>query len=289
MADDAEILTEIKSLSERFSEDFKNGDFAAMAEAYAPEAILLAPSRPEILTGREDIQYFWEQNKPFTELRFETVNIKMLGGTAVREVGTLHLTMGAGAQPVRGKYVSLWEQIDGEWKRSTDIWNLTRVTRQGRGGAGGGRGGAGGGASRDVGAGRMGGGRGAGGGGAGGRGAGGGMGGGRGGGGAGGGMGGGRGGGGAGGGMGGGRGGGGAGGGMGGGRGGGGAGGGMGGGRGGGGAGGGMGGGRGGVRRGGGGMGGGGMGGGRGRDGMAGGRGRDEDEGEAIAYVPRVD
>jgi ketosteroid isomerase-like protein len=251
MADDAEILTKIKSLSERFSEDFKNGDFAAMAEAYAPEAILLAPSRPEILTGREDIQYFWEQNKPFTELKFETVNIKMLGSTAVREVGTLHLTMGAGAQPVRGKYVSLWEQIDGEWKRSTDIWNLTRVTRQGRGGAGGGRGGAGGGtgASRNVGGGGAGGGRGAGGGGAGGRGGGG------------------------------------AGGGMGGGRGGGGAGGGMGGGRGGGGAGGGMGGGRGGVRRG----GGGGMGGGRGRDGMAGGRGRDEDEDEAIAYVPRVD
>ena len=50
--------------------------------------------------------------------------MKLLGPSAVREVGTFSLkTKGPTPQEVAGKYVVVWEKVGNDWKLATDIWN----------------------------------------------------------------------------------------------------------------------------------------------------------------------
>ena len=50
--------------------------------------------------------------------------VKALGPSAAREIGTFNLkTKGARPQEVTGKYVVLWENVGGDWKLATHIWN----------------------------------------------------------------------------------------------------------------------------------------------------------------------
>ena len=53
-----------------------------------------------------------------------TLDVKPLGASAAREIGTFSLkTKGADQKEVTGKYVVVWEKIGNEWKLATDIWN----------------------------------------------------------------------------------------------------------------------------------------------------------------------
>ena len=53
-----------------------------------------------------------------------TLDVKSLGPSAAREIGTLSLkTKGQTPQEVTGKYVVVWEKVGTEWKLAVDIWN----------------------------------------------------------------------------------------------------------------------------------------------------------------------
>ena len=53
-----------------------------------------------------------------------TLEVKSLGPSAAREIGTVSLkTKGAAPQEIAGKYVVVWEKVGDDWKLAADIWN----------------------------------------------------------------------------------------------------------------------------------------------------------------------
>jgi ketosteroid isomerase-like protein len=56
--------------------------------------------------------------------RFTTLDIKALGPSAVREIGTFRLkTKEPTPQELAGKYLVVWEKVGNDWKLAADIWN----------------------------------------------------------------------------------------------------------------------------------------------------------------------
>ena len=56
--------------------------------------------------------------------KLTTVDVKPLGPSAAREIGTFVLkTKGPTPQEVTGKYVVVWEKVGNDLKLTTDIWN----------------------------------------------------------------------------------------------------------------------------------------------------------------------
>jgi len=59
-----------------------------------------------------------------TDPQLTTLDVKPLGPSAAREIGTFSLkTKGTTPQEVTGKYVVVWEEVGGDWKLAADIWN----------------------------------------------------------------------------------------------------------------------------------------------------------------------
>jgi ketosteroid isomerase-like protein len=53
-----------------------------------------------------------------------TLDVKRLGPSAAREIGTFSLTTkGPTAKEITGKYVVVWEKVGKDWKLAADIWN----------------------------------------------------------------------------------------------------------------------------------------------------------------------
>jgi len=56
--------------------------------------------------------------------KLSTIDVKPLGPSAAREIGTFSLTAkGTTPREVTGKYVVVWEKVGNDWKLATDIWN----------------------------------------------------------------------------------------------------------------------------------------------------------------------
>jgi ketosteroid isomerase-like protein len=56
--------------------------------------------------------------------KLSTLDVKPLGPSAAREIGTFSLkTKAPTPQEVTGKYVVVWEKVGNDWKLAADIWN----------------------------------------------------------------------------------------------------------------------------------------------------------------------
>jgi uncharacterized protein (TIGR02246 family) len=124
MAQDKAI---IQGLSDQFAKAFNAGDAAAVAALYTEDAVILPPGA-ELMKGRSAIQAFWKSAaEQLGDGKLTTVDVKSLGGNAVREIGTfMFRTKGAQPQEVTGKYVVVWEKVGSDWKLATDIWNTNK-------------------------------------------------------------------------------------------------------------------------------------------------------------------
>jgi ketosteroid isomerase-like protein len=78
-----------------------------------------------MVQGREAIIAMWKSTaEQVGDPKLTTVDVKPLGTSAAREIGTFSLkTKGQAPQEVSGKYVVVWEKIGTDWKLATDIWN----------------------------------------------------------------------------------------------------------------------------------------------------------------------
>jgi ketosteroid isomerase-like protein len=135
MADTQANMT-IETPTKQLGEAFNAGEFEAMGALYANDAVMLPP-RSNIITGKGNIQMFWQRSRRIREMLYEPMNVKSLGDGVIREVGTLLLKMsgapgadlaggaqgGDQAREFSGKYVFVWQKIDGEWKLESSIWN----------------------------------------------------------------------------------------------------------------------------------------------------------------------
>ena len=115
---------EIEAVNAKWIELFNKGDFAGVASLYTEDAIAFPPGAA-IVKGRAALELMWKgMAEKVSDPKVTTLDVKPLGSSAAREIGTLSLkTKDPTPQEVNGKYVVIWEKIGNEWKLAVDIWN----------------------------------------------------------------------------------------------------------------------------------------------------------------------
>jgi uncharacterized protein (TIGR02246 family) len=115
---------EIEAVNAKWIDFFNKGDFAGIGSLYTDDATALPPGSP-MAKGRAAIEVMWKSMaEQVDDLKLTTLDIKSLGPSAAREIGTFSLkAKGPTPREVTGKYVVVWEKIGNDWKLATDIWN----------------------------------------------------------------------------------------------------------------------------------------------------------------------
>jgi ketosteroid isomerase-like protein len=115
---------EIEAANAKWVEFFNEGDFAGIASLYTDDATAFPPGSG-MVKGGAAIGMMWKNiAEKVTDPQVTTLDVKPLGLSAAREIGTFSLkTKGQAPQEVTGKYVVVWEKVGGDWKLAADIWN----------------------------------------------------------------------------------------------------------------------------------------------------------------------
>ena len=114
----------IESANAKWIDLFNKGDFAGVASLYTEDATAFPPGAP-MVKGSTAIGTMWKgMAEKVTNPKISTLDVKRLGPSAAREIGTYSLmTKDQPPQALTGKYVVVWEKIGNSWKLSADIWN----------------------------------------------------------------------------------------------------------------------------------------------------------------------
>ena len=121
------VRAAIEKQNAAFSAAFARGDVAAVAAAYAEDAIAFPPDA-DLVRGRAAIQSMWQslRDAGAKSLALTTVDVHSSGSLAA-ETGTAVLKIqppNAAEQSQTVKYVVVWKKgTDGSWKIYRDIWN----------------------------------------------------------------------------------------------------------------------------------------------------------------------
>jgi uncharacterized protein (TIGR02246 family) len=115
---------EIEAVNAKWIDLFNKGDFAGIASLYTEDASAFPPGSA-IVKGRAAIESMWKgMAEQVSNPKLVTLDVKALGPSAAREIGTFSLkTKGPAQQEVTGKYVVIWEKVGADWKLAVDIWN----------------------------------------------------------------------------------------------------------------------------------------------------------------------
>jgi len=116
--------SEIEAVNAKWVDFFNKGDFAGVASLYTEDATAFPPGSG-MVKGRAAIEAMWKgMAEKIGDPKVTTLDVKPLGASAAREIGTFGLTTkDAKRQVVSGKYVVVWEKVGSDWKLAADIWN----------------------------------------------------------------------------------------------------------------------------------------------------------------------
>lgn len=114
----------IEAVNAKWAELFNKGDFEGVAQLYTVDAIAFPPGSA-MVRGRAAIGRMWKgMAEQVSDPKVTTLEVKRLSPSAAREIGTFSLTTkGPSPKEVSGKYLVVWERVQGEWKLAADIWN----------------------------------------------------------------------------------------------------------------------------------------------------------------------
>jgi uncharacterized protein (TIGR02246 family) len=123
----AQSKTAIQQLNDQWAAAFNKGDAAALAAMYTSDAYVLPAGAP-MVKGRTDIEKFMAGAvQQLGEIKLTTLDVKPLGGSAAREIGTATFkTKGQTPQAGALKYAVVWQREGGRWKLLQDIWNMDK-------------------------------------------------------------------------------------------------------------------------------------------------------------------
>jgi len=123
----AQSVPEMQKLADEWAAAFNKGDIATVASQYKDDAIVFPPGG-DMVKGKPAIQaFFTEAQKGMQADHFKVTDVRPLGPDAAREQGyAVFKTKGDNPQEMVGKYVVVWEKVDGKWKLDSDIWNLNK-------------------------------------------------------------------------------------------------------------------------------------------------------------------
>jgi ketosteroid isomerase-like protein len=113
---------EIEAVNAKWTEFFNSGDF--FASLYTADATAFPPGSA-MVQGAPAIGAMWKgMAEKVTDPKLTTLDVKPLGPSAAREIGTFSLkTKSATPQEITGKYLVVWEKVGSDWKLAADIWN----------------------------------------------------------------------------------------------------------------------------------------------------------------------
>ena len=114
----------IEAVNAKWMELFNKGDFEGIAQLYTVDATAFPPGSA-MVRGRAAIGTMWKgMAQQVSNPKVTTLEVKRLGPSVVREIGTFSLTTkGPSPKEISGKYLVVWERVRGEWKLAADIWN----------------------------------------------------------------------------------------------------------------------------------------------------------------------
>jgi uncharacterized protein (TIGR02246 family) len=114
----------IEAVNAKWTELFNKGDFEGVAQLYTVDAIAFPPGSA-MVRGRAAIGRMWKgMAEQVSTPKVTTLEVKRLSPSVAREIGTFSLTTkGPSPKEVSGKYLVVWERVQGEWKLAADIWN----------------------------------------------------------------------------------------------------------------------------------------------------------------------
>lgn len=114
----------IEAVNAKWVQLFNKGDFEGIAQLYTVDATAFPPGSA-MVKGRAAIGTMWKgMAEQVSNPKVTTLEVKRLGPTAAREIGNFSLmTKGPTPKEVTGKYLVVWERVQGEWKLAADIWN----------------------------------------------------------------------------------------------------------------------------------------------------------------------
>ena len=115
---------QIEAANAKWMDFFNKGNFDGVASLYTADATAFPPGSA-MVKGRAAIGAMWKgMGEQVTDPKVTTVDVKRLGPSAAREIGTFSLkTKSSPPKEVTGKYVVVWERVGRDWKLATDIWN----------------------------------------------------------------------------------------------------------------------------------------------------------------------
>jgi uncharacterized protein (TIGR02246 family) len=115
---------EIEAANAKWIEFFNKSDFAGIASLYTADATAFPPGSA-MVHGNAAIGAMWKSMaEKVGDPKLITLDVKPLGPSAAREIGTFSLkTKGPDQKDVTGKYVVVWEKDGNDWKLAADIWN----------------------------------------------------------------------------------------------------------------------------------------------------------------------
>lgn len=115
---------EIDSHNQKFMNDFKNGDSAALEAHYASDGIAF-PSNSDMVP-RANLAAMWGSvyRMGLKELKVTTKDISG-NNDMIAEHGLYELYNSKNAIADKGKYVVVWKKENGDWKILYDIWNTS--------------------------------------------------------------------------------------------------------------------------------------------------------------------
>lgn len=123
----AEDEARIREISREWVVAAANKDAKTMGEFYTPDGRFMAPNAPAA-EGREAAQAAWQDflQLPSLQLTFAPTMVQVAeSGEIAYAIGTYEFSFDGdhGRVQDRGKYVDVWEKIDGDWKLKLDIFN----------------------------------------------------------------------------------------------------------------------------------------------------------------------
>jgi uncharacterized protein (TIGR02246 family) len=115
---------DIEAANGKWMAYFNKGDFDGVASLYTADATAFPPGSA-MVKGRAAIGAMWKSMADqVTDPKVSTIDVKRLGPSAAREIGTYSLkTKTSPLKELTGKYVVVWEKVGKDWKLAADIWN----------------------------------------------------------------------------------------------------------------------------------------------------------------------
>ena len=115
---------EVEAANAKWIATFDKGDFDGLGRLYTDDAVAVPPGSPMVKGRAAIVEMMKTMAGQAGTPTLTTLDTKRLGPSTIREIGTFSaMTKEASPKPVTGKYLVLWELVDGEWKLALDIWN----------------------------------------------------------------------------------------------------------------------------------------------------------------------